>query len=75
MLREAGGWGAVREGGRGAGLGLLTGRVVVSLDRGPAARLQRVRPLSGPHCPLPPGGAGSLSPPEKPQPAGADAPL
>ena len=63
MLREAGGWGAVREEGRGAGLGPLTGLVVVSLDRGPAARLQRaLRPL----LPLPPGGAGSLSPRRSP---------
>ena len=53
----------MREEGRGAGLGPLTGLVVVSLDRGPAARLQRaLRPL----LPLPPGGAGSLSPRRSP---------
>lgn len=50
----------------GGGLGPLTGRVVVSLDRGPRGPAAACMALPGPRRPLPPGGAGSVSPRRSP---------
>lgn len=50
----------------GRGLGPLTGWVVVSLDRGPHGPAAACAALPGARRPLPPGGAGSVSPRRSP---------